>query len=73
MSPRRTREPRYVEPRQIITIVLLTICLVAVLVLKSRCGGAIGNLFQAVDQTGAPPARLDGGAPDGRAIGRPIR
>jgi hypothetical protein len=61
---RGTRKPRYVEPRQIVTIVLLVVCLAAVLVLKSRCGAAVSTLFQAVDQTGLAPKRLDGGARD---------
>ncbi|HEY7956255.1 MAG TPA: hypothetical protein VII38_13225 [Polyangia bacterium] len=58
---KRRRPPSYIEPRQILTIVLLLVCLVAVLVLKSRCGAAAGNLFRAVDSPGA----ADGGAPRG--------
>lgn len=51
------RPPRTVEPRQIVTILMLVVCLIAVLVLKSRCGPAVGELFRAVGPT------ADAGAP----------
>jgi hypothetical protein len=44
--------------RQIITILTTLGCLIAILVLKQRCGAATAQLFEAVSQA------ADGGARD---------
>jgi hypothetical protein len=45
----REKNPGAIPARQIITILTMVAALVAVIVLKSRCGGAMGNLFKAID------------------------
>jgi len=55
MTPRRP--PGTINARQIVTIVMLLGALVAVIVMKSRCGAAVESMFKAID----PPARTDGG------------
>jgi hypothetical protein len=44
--------------RQIVSIVMAIACLIAIIVLKQRCGAATAQLFQAVSQV------TDGGAHD---------
>ena len=44
----RGRAPT-VPARQIVTIVMLLACMIGVMVMKSRCGSAVGNLFNAID------------------------
>jgi hypothetical protein len=46
--------------RQLTTIALLLAMLVAILVLKSRCGGAVESLFKVLDA----PLVSDGGSGD---------
>ena len=53
MSRRRVEFPT----ASVLRIALLITALVAVIVLRARCGGAIGTLFRAIDTAG------DGGAP----------
>jgi hypothetical protein len=43
--------------RQIVTIIMLIGALVAVIVMKSRCGAAVEGMFKAIDQ----PHVSDGG------------
>jgi hypothetical protein len=43
--------------RQIVTILMMIAALVAVIVLKGRCGTAVEGMFKAIDQ----PALTDGG------------
>ncbi len=54
------RPPRLVSGRQIASILMLVVFMVAVIVLKVRCGRAVGELFRAIE----PRA---GGASDGDA------
>ena len=54
MSPERRRAA--FPTASVLRIALLLTTLIAVIVLRSRCGGAIGTLFRAIDTAG------DGGA-----------
>jgi hypothetical protein len=45
----REKNPGAIPARQIISILTMVAALVAVIVLKSRCGGAVGTLFKAID------------------------
>jgi hypothetical protein len=47
----------FIPPRQLLTLVTLIACLVAVLLLKSRCGPATEGLFRALEA----PLAVDGG------------
>ena len=46
----KEKNPGAIPPRQILTILTMIAALVAVIVLKSRCGGAVGTLFKAIDR-----------------------
>jgi hypothetical protein len=58
--PTRKRPPGAITPGQLLPIVVTVLLLVGVIVMKSRCGSAVGNLFKAIDQ---PPAAHDAGKP----------
>jgi hypothetical protein len=49
----KEKNPGAIPARQILTIVTMLVALVAVIILKSRCGGAVGTLFKAIDQQSA--------------------
>ena len=57
----RRRPPGAITPGQLLPIVVTLLALVGVLVLKSRCGGAVGNLFHAIDQPATKT--IDAGKP----------
>jgi hypothetical protein len=59
------KPPRLVSGRQIVSIVLLLVCMVLVIVLKSRCGQAVGELFRAVEPPHAPAQTVDGASAPG--------
>ncbi len=48
--------------RQIVTIVMMIVGLVAIIVLKGRCGKAVEGMFKAIDQPGQT-AVSDGAPP----------
>ncbi len=53
-------KPSLVSPRQLLTLALLLACLIAVAVLKRRCGEAVAGLFRAIDSSGPPRQARDG-------------
>lgn len=59
--PTRRRAPGSITPGQLLPIVVTLLLLVAVIVMKSRCGAAAGNLFKAIDGPAAP-GKADAGS-----------
>jgi hypothetical protein len=57
MSPRK--KPGAISLGQLLPILFTLALLVGVIVMKSRCGSAVGNLFKAIDVS----ARVDAGSP----------
>jgi hypothetical protein len=46
---------------QLITLATMLVALVALMVLKSRCGMAVEQMFRAIEAPGAPSGVGDGG------------
>jgi hypothetical protein len=53
------KPPGAISPAQLLPIVVTIAMLVGVILMKSRCSSAVGNLFRAIDQTPA----VDAGTP----------
>ena len=49
----KEKNPGAIPVRQLVTILTMVAALVAVVILKSRCGTAVGTLFKAIDTQSA--------------------
>jgi hypothetical protein len=56
---RSRKKPGAINLGQLLPILFTLALLIGVIVMKSRCGSAVGNIFKAIDA----PARSDAGSP----------